>query len=417
MNIAIIVRRLDGKGGTQRQALILAHELLKRAHQVRLYTLRFSQERCYPELSSGLSITSFDHVNTNREKRLADMLGRFSGFLQETYLAKRLARLIAPDTEMLNPHDSVAYRAAYYFKRRHPGVPSVWAMNDVPAFAWTYDRIGAFEPVRHSLIRRIIMRILDWYDCRKFIAGQDIIAVLDRFNQGLVRKYLKRESVITRLGIDAGQFSFVPHEPPSLRRSLGEGEPALLQLKLLAIGIFFPHRRFEDAVEALAILRKRGHAATLTIIGSPKPAPAYRERLERLVTEQGLGAVVTFAGEVSEADLIRAYREHDVFVFTNDLQTWGHVPLEAMATGIPAIVSRGAGVHEVLTDGGTALIVNPKAPAEIAAAAERLMDDPALYRKLVTQGSRFVRENITWEGYAEAMLALFHQASAKRGNS
>lgn len=402
MNIAIIVRRLDGKGGTQRQALILARELIVRRHDVKLYTLRFDAERCYPELSSGLTITSLDSALVGFPRRWASFLGRFSGFLQETYLAKRLSRFIAENTEMLNPHDSVAYRAAYYFKRRHSDVPSVWAMNDVPVFAWTYDRIGTFEPVRHSASRRLVMRLLDWYDRSRFVAGQDIIAVLDHFNEGLVRKYLGRESSITRLGIDAGQFSFMPHDLPADR----QGRPP--RLNMLAVGIFFPHRRFEDAIEAAGILRNRGYEATLTIIGSPKPAPAYAERLKRLVAERGLGDAVTFAGEVSEADLLRAYREHDVFVFTNYLQTWGHVPLEAMATGIPAIVSRGAGVHEVLTDGETALLVDPKSPAKIADAAERLIKDPDLYRALVRQGRKFVEEKITWSGYADAMLALFN---------
>ncbi|MDP3727813.1 MAG: glycosyltransferase family 4 protein [bacterium] len=406
MKIAIIVRRLDGKGGTQRQALILARELISRGHSVKLYTLRFNQERCYPELSSTLDITPLERFLAGFPLWWASFLGRFSGFLQETYLAKRLSLLIDRDIEILNPHDSVAYRAAYFVKKREKRkkkfVPSVWTMNDVPAFAWTYDRIGAFEPVWHSPLRRFIMRVLDWYDRKRFIANQDIIAVLDHFNERLVRKYLGRKSSITRLGIDARQFSFVPHVSPVGRR-----------LKFLAIGIFFPHRRFEDAIEAIAMLRTRGYDATLTIIGSPKPAPSYAERLRRLVADRGLGDYVTFAGEVSEADLIRAYHEHDVFIFTNYLQTWGHVPLEAMATGIPAIVSRGAGVHEVLADGETALLVAPKSPGEIADAAERLMKDPALYRKLVERGRKFVVEKITWGGYADAMLDLFRRAANK----
>lgn len=407
MKIAIIVRRLDGKGGTQRQALILARELISRGHGVKLYTLRLDNERCYPELSSELGISALDRVLSGFPRRWAAFLGRFSGFLQETYLAKRLSLLIAPETEILNPHDSVAYRAAYYFNKQKAKkkkyVPSVWVMNDAPAFAWTYDRIGAFEPVRHSFFRRLVMQILDWYDRRTFIADQDIVAVLDHFNQGLVRKYLGRGSVITRLGIDTGQFVFHPHTPPSGRR-----------VRLLAVGIFFPHRCFEDIIEAVSLLRGRGYEASLTIVGNPKPSPGYAARLQKLVDERKLGAAVKFAGAVSEADLLRAYREQDAFVFSNCLQTWGHVPLEAMAMGIPAVVSKGAGVHEVLTDGETALLVSPRAPAEIAAAVERLLTDPVLYEKLVRQGSAFVRENLTWPKYADAMLELFEKALARR---
>ena len=53
--------------------------------------------------------------------------------------------------------------------------------------------------------------------------------------------------------------------------------------------------------------------------------------------------------------------------------------------------------------------MNPKAPEEIAAAVERLINNPELYLKLSRNGRSFVEKNITWERYAKEMLEIFEK--------
>jgi len=86
---------------------------------------------------------------------------------------------------------------------------------------------------------------------------------------------------------------------------------------------------------------------------------------------------------------------------------------EAMACGTPAVVSRGCGASEVLTDGVDALVVPPRDPEGFAAAVSRLMDDPSLCVRLGDAGRRFVEGNIRWELYAKNMLAEFERVAGK----
>ena len=133
-------------------------------------------------------------------------------------------------------------------------------------------------------------------------------------------------------------------------------------------GILYPQRRFEDLIEALARLRSEERLRAL-IVGSDHGDMAYADRLARLIQDRGLEDRVTFPRRnVTDDELKDAYAAADVFVFPNQRQTWGLAPLEALAAGTPVILSRGAGVHEVLDGRPGVMSVPPESPAAIAAA-------------------------------------------------
>jgi glycosyltransferase involved in cell wall biosynthesis len=89
------------------------------------------------------------------------------------------------------------------------------------------------------------------------------------------------------------------------------------------------------------------------------------------------------------------------------LQSWGLVVFEAMAMGLPVIVSETAGASEVLTDHENSIIVKPKDPKGIASAVQELIQKPELYKKLSREGRKFVEKNISWPRYTEDMLKIF----------
>jgi glycosyltransferase involved in cell wall biosynthesis len=110
---------------------------------------------------------------------------------------------------------------------------------------------------------------------------------------------------------------------------------------------------------------------------------------------------------VSEEELRHAYQTHDIYVSPNHLQSWGLAVFEAMASGAPVIVSKTAGASEILTDGANALLVDGKAPEQIAQAIERLAGDPKLHAMLSMAGRKFVEENVTWKYSAKNAIKIF----------
>lgn len=400
MKIAIIVPRLNVKGGTQRQAVMLAQELQKKGHDITLYTFRFVKEDCYNNVLNNLRVVSLDAYDPQwNRSRIRSFTRRhfFIDFVNKNAACRMLAQHIDKDTDILNPHAQLGYRVAYYFKKNIRDIPSVWMMNDMVSKTWGFWRDSRVHPsVRAPWLKRFVYWCVDWYD-KRYILKQNAIVVLDHSNKKWVKEYYGQDARVVRSGLDTEQFRYSKRHPPRHKT-----------VSILMTGILFYHRRYEDAIHALSLLRRRGYDATMSIIGDYSTYDGrYHAELVALIERLHVQKYIHFLGRVSDEELERAYHTHDVFLFSNFLQTWGLAPFEAMATGLPVIVSRGAGAHEVLTDAENALLVDAQSPDQIASAIEKLIHTPDLYEQLSKNGREFVEQNITWRKYADSMLAIF----------
>jgi glycosyltransferase involved in cell wall biosynthesis len=76
-------------------------------------------------------------------------------------------------------------------------------------------------------------------------------------------------------------------------------------------------------------------------------------------------------------------------------EPFGRVPFEAAIAGRPAVVTRVGAIPELLRDGGSALIVEPEDPEELASAAVRALTDPELAERLVEGAREIVATRLT----------------------
>jgi glycosyltransferase involved in cell wall biosynthesis len=114
-------------------------------------------------------------------------------------------------------------------------------------------------------------------------------------------------------------------------------------------------------------------AARLVIAGDGDD----RGRLEARTRAMGLAGRVLFTGFVSEATLGALYRRAAAFVMPSHGEGFGLVYLEAMRAAKPCLAARGGAAAEIVLDGETGWLVDPLDPQDIAAAANRLLADPA----------------------------------------
>ena len=225
-----------------------------------------------------------------------------------------------------------------------------------------------------------------------------MITVLDERDRRWLREQFDCDARVVRSGIDAVAYGFAERS--------GQVKKTL---NILMAGILFPHRRFEDGIRALAIVRKKGHDARVTIVGDSSSQKAYHSVLLEVCRQEGVFDFVQFKGKVCDDELREAYRSHDIFLFPNHWQSWGLVVFEAMACGLPSIVSKTAGASEVLTDGENALLVEPFKPEDIITAVAKLIDNPDLYVKISRQGRELVEKSISWPLMAQKVSAIFKE--------
>ncbi|MFA6959283.1 MAG: glycosyltransferase family 4 protein [Opitutaceae bacterium] len=135
--------------------------------------------------------------------------------------------------------------------------------------------------------------------------------------------------------------------------------------------------------------------------------PHYEQALRDAAKRPGLA--VRFLGNVSDEDLDRIYAQADIFALTSidhghSVEGFGLVYLEASAHGLPVVAHRVGGVAEAVADGETGFLVSPQHPVELTSAFRKLIEDPALRRRLGEAGRTWARRN-TWTRAAEL---LFH---------
>lgn len=406
MHIAVIIKSLNVLGGTQRHVLAVAREWILKGHDVTLYTFDYTKGEGFADKIEQFRVVSMSSISTGERKRnLLGKFGRFLLFMQNEHAnAKAMAQYIDLTTDVLNPHqDALCVKVAYYYKKKRRNIPSVWMLHDLNTKYSSFIRAHAMNPhLTLSFIKRIAYGLCDTWD-KYYVRAQDVIVVLDTRDQDLVKKYFGRNALIIPNGIDVAQFPYVAHEPP-----LGKEQ----EIHLLMIGIFFAHRRFEDTLDAVHQLKVFGYHPKLTIIGDIRDKEYYNAIIARIHALH-IADHIVLRGKVSEQELLAAYREHDIFIFPSHLQSWGLVVSEALASGLPVIVSRTSGIADVLTHGIHAWIVNPKSPEEIASAIKHIIYDAALYCTLSQHGRQFVETSLTWSACAEKFLACFEEAMKK----
>jgi glycosyltransferase involved in cell wall biosynthesis len=99
-----------------------------------------------------------------------------------------------------------------------------------------------------------------------------------------------------------------------------------------------------------------------------------------------------FTGYLAGLDLARAFASADVFLFPSTTDTFGNVILEALASGVPCVVSDQGGPKDLIAHGSTGFITRALDVADFTAAVEKIAHDPALRQSMSAAAHRSVQD-------------------------
>ncbi|MGC9039291.1 MAG: glycosyltransferase family 4 protein [Roseiflexus sp.] len=266
--------------------------------------------------------------------------------------------------------------------RRLTGLPYLVRVcgPDIPGFE---ERYGWLYPLLTPFIRAV------WRNARLVVAKCDGEAAMIRAVDPTITPMLVPN------GVDVAAFhiaSLRPHGP----------------LRIICVARLIERKGQRHLIAALRRLRDDGVAATVEFVGTGDAEQTYRAEAERL----HVADLVTFAGYVPRERIAEHYANADVFVLPSYNEGMSVATLEAMAAGLPLVVTRTGGTIELVQEGVNGLTF---AWSDVETLTQHLTYLAANrdYLRQMGAASRQRAERMSWEAVAQQYLHMFEQLAPK----
>lgn len=189
-----------------------------------------------------------------------------------------------------------------------------------------------------------------------------------------------------------------------VRKELGIPEDNML---LLFVGKEFRRKGLKYIFDALNCIKNE--KVKLLVIGEGE-ITAFKNMAGKL----GISERVIFLGHSTEVE--KYYAASDIFIFPSTFDAFGMVVLEAMASGIPVIVSISAGASELVEHMKEGIVLKEYSDvAGISKAIELLVENKSLRLEL-GRNSRIKAEACSWDMVAEKTMKIFSDVTLSKGN-
>lgn len=163
------------------------------------------------------------------------------------------------------------------------------------------------------------------------------------------------------------------------------------------------HKRFSDAIQALALLQKDIPQARLLIVGGGKDHDA----LVSLAASLAITDKVIFVGH--QTDLRPFYSAMDIFLLPSQREGFGMVVVEAMFMGLPVIASDVGGLPSIVQNGETGFLVKPLNPAEISEKIKSLYANKPLRTRMGEAGKARAYKVFHAQRYVQDVEAVYKE--------
>jgi glycosyltransferase involved in cell wall biosynthesis len=241
----------------------------------------------------------------------------------------------------------------------------------------------------------------EFYDVEKFYLRQKVeqakfILCISSFCRSQLMRIAAPEHWdkmrVVRLGVDLNVFLPMPPE-----REPDHG------LEILCVGRLVPSKGQLILLRACAILLSRGREFRVRLVGDGPDL----QHLQAFAEQEGIPAI--FEGAKSHDETRQLLGRADIFALASFAEGVPVALMEAMAMEVPCVSTSIAGIHELIRDGLDGLIV-PASDAEVLAAAlERLAEDPLLRRSLGLAGRKRVYNLYNLPENVSSLASVFRE--------
>jgi glycosyltransferase involved in cell wall biosynthesis len=385
------------QGGPVYKVRALARELAGRGHEVTVLTADLGLSRYNGSLGQIHSSPWGAHFNENGV-----------GAIYLPVAAKYRAATWNPKAAAFSQECVNQFDVAHFYGLYDLLGPVVGRFCRSAGVPYLIEPMGMYRPIDRSFrLKKLWQGTLG----KKFWdRAARIVATSELEQRELMEDGVPAQKLVMRYnGIDLSAYQALP--PRGLFRAKWKIPPveSPKEPMVLFLSRLIPRKGADLLIDAF---REACPDRGRLVIAGPEGEPGYRPQLERRAVERGVGARVIFTGPLYDEEKRQALVDADVFALPSRYENFANVVAEAMACGVPVIVSEKCGICSLVE--GRAGLVIPAEKASLVRALRQMLSDGDLYHRF-QKGCGDVIQQLGWDRLAEEMEQHYVQVLAAVG--
>lgn len=377
----VIANLIAERGGPPKATLEMSRALTRLGHEVSLYTTNADVRGVLgvpthrPVLVEGVTIRYFP-------------IGRFRRWGFSAPLGKAL-RAEIPSFDVVHIHSLYLFHtfvAAYYCRR-----------YDIPYLMRPHGTLDPFLRRKSRLKKAVYNFLIE----KRNLDNAAAVHYTSQDEMDLAHGALKIRApgVVVPLGLDVDEYATLPARGTFRSRHPEIGD----KFVVLFLGRLNFKKGLDLLAQAYGSIARRRRDVHLVIAGPDEDG--YGRRVQSYLADEGVLGRVTFAGMLRGEEKLAAFADANVFVLPSYTENFGMAAVEAMACGVPVVISNRVGIWREIAEAEAGLVVNCES-GELADALLEIMGNAHLNPQ-GERGKQLVQERFTWEKVAIQMLQVY----------
>ena len=282
----------------------------------------------------------------------------------------------------------------------------IWTLHGVPHRFWIHNvrkkRMSLYDLATSWVEKKMITQ----GSCQKFIAVSNLTRdiFLQEYNIDPQRV------TVIHPGVDLKDYASADRKSirADIRKEYGfnSEEPIIVFASMN-----FEIKGLDAIMLSLAKLKTKQHSFKLLVVGKGKI-----KKYTQMARGGNIDTNVVFTGPLSKEKLIRLYLAGDMYIMLSKFDTFGMVVLEAMAAGLPVIISSNVGAKDIVVDGKNGFLISDTSDTDYIASKIGLLFNKNIRSSMSEKALCTAKQN-TWAQVAAKYSEIYSSVLATRKSS
>ena len=379
-------------GGTPRVVFELCRELVKKGHNVTVYTTDvFNKNSRQSAVGSRQSTNCIEAEVEGIKIKYFKNISNSLAFNQKVFISPAISKALKKNLkqfDMVHLHEfrTLQNAAAYKYLTKYK-IPYVLSAHG------SVLRLMGKEFLKMLFDKSIGFKILK--------SAKRVIAVSNIEVEQYIKMGVERDRIsLIPNGINISEFENADKVKGNFRRAYKLSDKKIL----LFIGRLNAIKGIDFLLNTFAILTKDIKDTILVIAG---PDDGYKSEIESRINLLKINDKVLLIDGLYGEDKISAMKDADMFIYPSRHEIFGIAPLEALMCGTPVIVTENCGCADFLREANGGIVVKYQDISGLLDSIQNILDKKEEAKKLASNGMELVQRQFNWNEITKDMIKLY----------